>query len=74
MIYTGAAKSLVSIQFIKNNKLQVEKLPVTLYVETANEKVLTVDSIVKHCPIQINDCQLFIDMIPFNLKDFDAII
>ena len=74
LIDTGATKSFVSTQFVNNNKLQVEKLPETLYVETANEEVLMADSIVNKCPILINECQLFVDLIPINLKEFDAII
>lgn len=74
LIDTGATRSFVSTLFVKNNKLQVKKLPETLYVKTANEEVLTADSILKHCHIQIDDCQLFVDIIPISLKEIDAII
>ncbi|KAL8125530.1 hypothetical protein AgCh_012993 [Apium graveolens] len=73
-IDTGATKSFVSIQFVGNNNLQVEKLPDTLYIETANEEVLTADYILKECTIRINECKLFVDLIPINLKEFDAIL
>ncbi|XP_074347185.1 uncharacterized protein LOC141686018 [Apium graveolens] len=67
LIDTGATKSFISTQFVGNNNLQVEKLPDTLYIETAKEEVLTADYILKECTIRINECELFVDLIPINL-------
>ncbi|XP_022007618.1 uncharacterized protein LOC110906856 [Helianthus annuus] len=71
---TGADKSFVSVEFESLINCTRSKLPESFSVVVANGKSILVNSIVRDCPLTLNDHVFSIDLIPMQLGSFVVII
>ncbi|KAI3761819.1 hypothetical protein L1987_52241 [Smallanthus sonchifolius] len=71
---TGADKSFVSLEFellLAKDRSKLEK-PIT--VEVADVNLVTIDSVIRDCVLNLNDHDFPINLIPMRLGSFDVII
>ncbi|GJR49048.1 putative reverse transcriptase domain-containing protein [Tanacetum coccineum] len=71
---SGASASFVSYGFSKTLTTPLNKLPLALEVEVANDKVVVVSNVFRNVETEIDDGNFKIDLIPIMLGVFDIVI
>ena len=74
LIDSGASKSFISEIFADKLNYPVEPLNKVLNVEIANQERIPVNQQCPRCVIEIAGHQFYVDLIPFNLREFDLIL
>ncbi|KAD3640598.1 hypothetical protein E3N88_29821 [Mikania micrantha] len=70
---TGADQSFISSEFACHLNYVEELLDSPYTIEIANGKQITVDTILRNCPLTLGDHTFSIDLIPMELGSFDII-
>ncbi|KAI3811243.1 hypothetical protein L1987_20962 [Smallanthus sonchifolius] len=71
---TGADRSFVTLTFESRLAKQRTKLDNSYSVEIANEKSITINSVIRNCNLELNNHEFFVDLLPMQLGSFDIII
>ncbi|KAD3640682.1 hypothetical protein E3N88_29905 [Mikania micrantha] len=71
---TGADQSFISSDFASHLNHAEESLDSPYSIEIANGKQITVDTVLRNCPLTLGDHTFSIDLIPMELGSFDIII
>ena len=74
LIDSGATKSFISRRFVQQVSCQICLLEHVLTVETASQDRIPVIQIFPHCEIEIVGNKFYVDLIPFELGEFDIIL
>ena len=71
---SGATKSFISEEFLKNLHCEIQPLDKPLMIELANQDKILVHEVCPHCEIEISGHQFPANLIPFHLGEFDVIL
>ncbi|KAI3686867.1 hypothetical protein L1987_80556 [Smallanthus sonchifolius] len=71
---TGADRSFVSLTFESRLAKQRKKLDNSYFVEIANGKSITINSVIRDCNLELNNHEFSVDLLPMQLGSFDIII
>ena len=71
---SGATRSFISKEFACKLNLKAEPLRESLQVEIANKEIIPVNLVHPNCSLELSGVNFQVDLIPFKLGGFDAII
>ncbi|KAK1422205.1 hypothetical protein QVD17_25165 [Tagetes erecta] len=71
---SGASRSFVSAKFVHHPLFVIEKLPIPLEVEIADNKNFLVFNVYRSCLLIIEDEDYEVDLIPISMGEFDVVI
>ncbi|KAL8115138.1 hypothetical protein AgCh_021822 [Apium graveolens] len=70
----GASKSFISVNYVNKLQLMLEDLEEPLTIEVANKDKVPVSQFCPRCSLEISGYMFPVDLIPFELGDFDIIL
>ncbi|KAL8108992.1 hypothetical protein AgCh_025186 [Apium graveolens] len=70
----GASKSFISLNCVNKMQLKLEDLEEPLTIEVANKDKVPVGQFCPRCSLEISGYMFPVDLIPFELGDFDIIL
>ncbi|KAL8124891.1 hypothetical protein AgCh_012526 [Apium graveolens] len=71
---SGASISFISVNCVNKMQLMLEDLEETLTIEVANKDKVPVSQFFPKCSLEISGYMFHVDLIPFELGDFDVIL
>ena len=71
---SGASKSFISVNCVNKMQLMIEYLDEPLTIEVANKDKVLVKQFCSSCSLEISGYMFPVDLIPFELGDFDVIL
>ncbi|KAL8134110.1 hypothetical protein AgCh_009251 [Apium graveolens] len=71
---SGASKSFISVNCVNKMQLMLEDLEEPLTIEVANKDKVPVSQFCPRCSLEISGYMFPVDLIPFELGDFDIIL
>ncbi|KAL8133741.1 hypothetical protein AgCh_008979 [Apium graveolens] len=71
---SGASKSFISMNCVNKMRLMLEDLDEPLTIEVANKDKVPVKQFCPSCFLEISGYMFHVDLIPFELGDFDVIL
>ncbi|XP_063938038.1 uncharacterized protein LOC135147914 [Daucus carota subsp. sativus] len=74
LIDSGATKSFISLDFLPKSHFEVRSLDQVLTIELANQDRVPVSKVCPRCELAIEGHRFQVDLIPFRLGEFDAIL
>lgn len=74
LIDSGATKSFISQEFANKFNCETQPLEEALTIVIANQDRVVVTQVCPHCEIVISGHLFYVNLIPFNLGDFDIIL
>ncbi|XP_048491590.1 uncharacterized protein LOC125492893 [Beta vulgaris subsp. vulgaris] len=74
LFYSRASHSFVSASFAKSLKVKPCSQFSVMSVALPNSQSISCDVLYKNCSILINECEFLVDLVQFELTDFDVIL
>lgn len=74
LFYSSVTHAFISIEFVKKLDVQPESFECELRINTPTSDLLIANQVFKRCMLQIDNVEMFVDMVELNIRDFIVII